>query len=477
MTKSRRRIGAVLIGTLIPLLGLASSHREAPFITGLPKVDGTDFYMFTSYEPGREGFVTLLANYVPLQDAYGGPNYFELDDSALYEIHIDNDADAEEDITFRFRFDTEIRGATLDIDGESVAIPLKQSGSVGPGATDTDNLNVIETYTVDVVRGDRRTGNGEAVTLLRDASTTFTKPVDNIGNKTLPDYADYANDHIHDVNIPECGDGRLFVGQRKESFVVNLGEVFDLINTNPLGPPDAEVNTLDDKNITTLALEVPTSCLLGDDSAIVGGWTTASVRQARIINPAPNERGPAIDGGAFTQVSRLGTPLVNEVVIGLPDKNRFNHSEPADDGQFLQYVTNPTFPALIEVLFPTAPAPDVFPRTDLVAAFLTGVDGLNQPPDVVASEMLRLNTDIAAEPAASQNRLGVLGGDNAGFPNGRRPGDDVVDIALRVVMGVLLDSADAPAGQLAFTDGALVDASFFDTTFPYLVTPLPGSPN
>ncbi|MDP9199002.1 MAG: DUF4331 domain-containing protein, partial [Pseudomonadota bacterium] len=382
-----------------------------------------------------------------------------------------------EDITFQFRFTTEVRGVALNIGGEDVPIPLKQAGGVGPTAADDDNLNVVESYTVDIVRGDRRSGTRESVTLASDGSTTFVKPVDNIGNKTLADYAAYANDHIYDISIPGCGDGRLFVGQRREGFVVNLGEVFDLINTNPLGAPDGEANTLADKNVTTLALEVPVSCLAGPDSGIVGGWTTASVRQARVINPSPNTQGPVINGGAFTQVSRLGAPLVNEVVIGLPDKDRFNHSEPVNDGQFAVYVTNPTLPALIELLFPAAIAPTAFPREDLVAGFLTGVDGLNQPPNVVASEMLRLNTAIPAVPSASQAPLGVLAGDNAGFPNGRRPGDDVVDIALRVVMGVLLDITDAPAGQLPFTDGAYVDATFFDATFPYLVTPLPGSPN
>ena len=477
MTILKPCIRAVLCAALLPLVATASSHREAPFITGLPKVDGTDFYMFNSYETGRDAYVTLIANYVPLQDAYGGPNYFELDDEALYEIHVDNNADAVEDITFQFRFDTEVRGVALNIDGEDVPIPLKQAGGVGPTAADDANLNVVESYTVDIVTGDRRSGTRQSISLAADGSTTFVKPVDNIGNKTLADYAAYANDHIYDVSIPDCGDGRLFVGQRREGFVVNLGEVFDLINTDPLGAPDGEANTLDDKNVTTLALEVPVTCLAGPDSGIIGGWTTASVRQARVINPTPNMRRPAINGGAFTQVSRLGAPLVNEVVIGLPDKDRFNHSEPVDDAQFALYVTNPTLPALIELLFPAAVAPTAFPREDLVAGFLTGVDGLNQPPNIVAAEMLRLNTAIPAVPAGSQEPLGVLAGDNAGFPNGRRPGDDVVDIALRVVMGVLLDPAVAPAGQLPLTDGAYVDDSFFDATFPYLVTPLPGSPN
>jgi Domain of unknown function (DUF4331) len=466
-----------LCAIMLPLAGNASSHREAPFITELPKVDGTDFYMFNSYETGKEGFVTLIANYVPLQDAYGGPNYFDLDDDAVYEIHVDNDGDAVEDISFQFRFTQTVRGIALDIGGQSVPIPLKQAGGVGSTATDNGALNVVETYAVNIVRGDRRTGMSESLSLAADGSTTFMKPVDNIGNKTLPDYAAYANDHIYDVAIPGCSAGKVFVGQRREGFVVNLGETFDLINTDPLGAPDGEANTLDDKNVTTLALEVPASCLAGGGSSIIGAWTTASVRQARVINPGVGVRGAAIHGGALTQVSRLGSPLVNEVVIGLPDKDRFNHSEPMNDGQFALYVTNPTLPALIELLFPAAQAPTLFPRTDLVAAFLTGVDGLNQPPNVVASEMLRLNTAIAATPAGMQNRLGVIAGDNAGFPNGRRPGDDVVDIALRVVMGVLLDPTDAPAGQLPFTDGAIVDDSFFDTSFPYLVTPLPGSPN
>ena len=455
----------------------ASSHREAPTITETPKVDGTDFYMFSSYETGREGFVTILANYVPLQDAYGGPNYFEMDDDALYEIHIDNNGDANEDITFQFRFQTEVLGITLPIDGEDVAVPLKQVGGIGPGAEDNANLNVLETYTVDVVRGDRRTGMRESMMNSSDGATSFAKPVDNIGNKTLPDYESYANAHIYNVGIPGCSDGRVFVGQRREGFVVNLGETFDLINTNPFGPVDGEENTLNDKNITTLALEIPATCLTSGESDVIGAWTTASLRQARVLNPSPANRPAAIHGGAFTQVSRLGSPLVNEVVIGLPDKDRFNHSEPVDDGQFATYVTNPTLPALIEILFPAAAAPTAFPRTDLVAAFLTGVDGLNQPVNVVASEMLRLNVATPPVAAEQQNPLAVIGGDVAGFPNGRRPGDDVVDIALRVVMGVLLDPTDAPAGQLPFTDGAYVDATFFDSVFPYLKTPYPGSPN
>lgn len=274
----------------------------------------------------------------------------------------------------------------------------------------------------------------------------------------------------------------MFVGQRKDSFAVNLGEIFDLINTNPLGPVDGEGNDLDDKNVTTLALELPISCLTGSSGAIVGAWTTASLRQAKVLNPLPRgnvagataQRGPSIENGAWTQVSRLSAPLVNEVVIGLPDKDRFNASEPKNDAQFATYVTNPTLPALINILF-NVPAPSRFPRTDLVAAFLTGVDGLNKPATVTTSEMMRLNTSTPAVAAATQNNLGVIGGDVAGFPNGRRPGDDVVDIALRVMMGVLLPVAEAPAGQAPLTDGALQNAAQFDQRFPYLKTPRAGN--
>ncbi len=476
MRPLEHRLAALLTFALLPLAVNASSHREAPFITEMPKVDGTDFYMFNSYEAGREGYVTLLANYIPLQEPGGGPNYYSMDDDAIYEIHIDNNADANEDITFQFNFEKIIRGIALSVGGLDVPIPLKQAGPVGPMATDDANLNVVESYTVAVIHGDRRKGTREYIAHTTDGSKSFMKPVDNIGNMTLPAYAAYASDHMYDVNIPGCGDGRLFVGQRKESFVINVGEIFDLINTDPLGSPDGEANSLAGKNVTTLALEVPASCLVGADSDIIGGWTTASVRKLRSLHNQHTD-GTAREFGPYQQVSRLGAPLVNEVVIGLPDKDTFNKSEPKKDAAFAFYVTNPTLPALIELLFPAAPAPTVFPREDLVSAFLTGIAGLNQPPMVVASEMLRLNTAILAVPAASQNPLGALAGDTAGFPNGRRPGDDVVDIELRVAMGALLDTDVAPAGQLPFTDGAYVDSSFFDQTFPYLLTPLPGSPN
>lgn len=486
-------VGAFPAGT-----AMASSHREAPFITKNPKVDATDFYMFKSYEAGRGDFVTVIANYQPLQDAYGGPNYFTMDPEALYEIHLDNNGDAKEDMTFQFRFRNDLAGGDgvkLNVGGKNVAVPLFNVGAVT--AADNSKLNVLETYQVRLMRGNRRGDRWNDVTNVSGGSDTFKKPADYIGTKTFPDYAAYAAAHVYDINVPGCDTaGRMFVGQRRESFAVNLGTIFDLVNAPPavvVGGTTRDgrnlvPSTIADKNITTLALELPIKCVKGSGGDVVGGWTSASLRQARVINPRPSYKLPALEAGAWTQVSRLASPLVNEVVIGLRDKDRFNGSEPRDDGQFADYVTNPTLPALLEVLFGAAgvSAPTRFPRADLVAAFLTGVDGVNKNGST--AEMLRLNTALPATPKGMQNSLGAAacfvngvltltnaGCDPAGFPNGRRPGDDTVDIALRVAMGYLLPVADAPSGQLGFTDASLQEDAQFDATFPYLRTPKAGA--
>lgn len=450
---------ALLAGSLP---AAASSHREAPLITKVPKVDGTDFYMFRSYEAGRENNVTFIANYQPLQDGYGGPNYFLLDPNAVYSIHVDNDGDALADISYQFRFTNTYQNLSIPVNGTSVPVPLSNIGSFSQPARDgaAGPRNVVESYTVTSVRN----GRAQRATSLSGRNglgTRFMKPFDNIGEKSIPNYARYANQHIFQVSLPGCAaPGRVFVGQRQDGFAVNLGRIFDLINLNPVGNPASTPSTIADKNVTTLALEVPIACLT-DGSPIIGAWTTASL-------PLNGEQ---------TQVSRLSAPLVNEVVIGLPDKDRFNASRPSMDGQFATYVTNPTLPELIEILFPQVQAPNLFPRTDLVAAFLTGIEGLNKPANVTPAEMMRLNTSIAPKAASAQQNLGALAGDLAGFPNGRRPGDDVVDIELRVAMGVLLTPQEAPSGQLPYNDGVTVKATDFRSTFPYLNTPLPGARN
>lgn len=515
-------LGLLCLGTAIT--ASASSHREAPFITSQPKVDGTDFYMFRSYgEDADTDSVTLIANYDPLQSSYGGPNYFELDPNAVYEIHIDNSGDGVEDITFQFQFKNQFNVKKVptgtDLNGNSVSttVPLV---NIGPG-NDDNNLSVIQTYQVNVIDGKRRSSSAGKISNADGGSSTFTKPLANIGNKSFPDYQTYANQYIYNVNIPGCADGstatgKLFVGQRKEGFVVNLGELFDLVNQNgnnaPVAPGyarNAGRNILGDKNITSLALQVPVSCLVADASSpSIGGWTTASLPQASVLNPAPktpntgpsnnSNDGPSVRGGPYSQVSRLGSPLVNEVVIGLDKKDTFNASQPAGDGQFLQFVTNPSLPVLINALF-GVPVPDA-PRADLVAAFLTGLSlkdnngnvvFSNQVGSATPSEMLRLNTAVDPVDLGDQNNLGLLACDTSGFPNGRRPFDDIVDIELTAAEGALtaanpnnLQTCDVSSGSPKVvnagnivTDGALPTTAMYDSSFPYLKTPIPGSPN
>ncbi|WP_323764755.1 DUF4331 domain-containing protein [Marinovum sp.] len=511
-------------GAAVSLLAVAAtgamgaSHREAPAIAHTPKIDGTDFYMFRSYEPGRQGYVTFIANYQPLQAPYGGPNYFTMDEDAIYEIHIDSDGDAVEDLTFQFDFDNTLandgKGVALNIGGVDVAIPLKTAGQVS-GAADA-TINEMEHYALNVVTGDRRSGEIRQIT--SGGNDRFVKPLDYIGEKTFPDYEAYANSFVYDIDIPGCATpGRAFAGQREEAFAVNLGEIFDLVNLVPLAgsiPNDRSNDDLVDQfNVTSLALEVPIDCLVGSGNGVIGAWTTASLPQAEIEDPSPTYEDPSVYGGAWVQQSRLSNPLVNEVVIGLPDKDLFNAAEPTQDSALAVYVTNPTLPALIDILFRQALgatdniAPSNIPRDDLVAVFLTGLAGPNgtftQQSTVTASEMLRLNTAVPPTPRATQHPYGVVAEDLAGFPNGRRPGDDVVDVALRVVMGALCHNvplgaelgiqgavedtasdfvnlgfcvpADAPVGDEPFIDGAPIDAREMGDAFPYLNTPLPGS--
>jgi hypothetical protein len=544
--RMRNTLWALSVGALlaVPAVAQASSHREAPFVTKNPKVDGTDFYMFDSYGGGAEdGMVTFIANYLPLQDANGGPNYFTMDDQALYEIMIDNTGDCVEDLTFQFQFTNALNngGAGLSVaigDGGNIPVPLINLGAPNTttGNYPTATLNVEETYTVGVVAGPRRGSAAMAVTNMNGGGMTFTKPTDNIGTKTFganpndnSKYAAYANQYVYDITVPNCAmPGKLFVGQRGEPFAVNLGPTFDLINAPgsvvgnggvAVGGYQTVPNPLTKKNVTSIELELPATCVAGA-SGIVAGWTSASVRQARVINPKATYGSPSKEGGAWTQVSRLSAPLVNEVVIGLPDKDLWNSSYPTDDAtNFLKYVEYPTLPALIDVVLGVGFQPQTFPRTDLVAAFLTGLPGANAfpatdaGPQPAACEMMRLNTGVNqaittkwATPVGSQNRLGAAGCayqgtltptaatcDLSGFPNGRRPIDDVVDVALDAMEGYLLPAAaNAPAysgahvapNEVLFTDGvdqacttagANCDPVQFLPTFPYLPVPNQGA--
>ena len=517
-------------------IAYGSSHREAPAITERPKVDGTDFYMFRSYEPGRQDYVTFIANYQPIQAPYGGPNYFTMDPDAVYEIHVDNNGDAVEDMTFQFKFDNNLvdngNGVSLTVGGKKVSIPLRQGGMV-TAQNPTGFLGETESYTVTKITGDRRSGTRASLKTATGA-VTFTKPLDNIGTKTLPNYNAYAANYMYkNVTIPGCAaKGRVFAGQRTEAFAVNLGKIFDLVNLVPIqGAPNpawpqynvaspfpggivqsrGNDQLIGKANVTSLALEVPIACLTDGTDPVIGAWTTASLPQAELHDPSPTYEQPTKHGGAYVQVSRLSAPLVNELVIGLKDKDLFNAAEPRQDSALAVYVQYPTLPALLDKLFrgavgsPTDIAPSNFPRNDLVAAFLTGFPGFNASnhPNAKAAEMMRLNTAVPPTPVAQQNTFGVVAEDLAGFPNGRRPGDDVVDIELRVAMGALCYKvplgaelkvpgavenqpsdlvyitdcrpADAPVGNQPFTDGAPEKATEFMNAFPYLNSPLPGS--
>jgi hypothetical protein len=494
MKRSYSRI-AFVGAALLPVLAGASSHREAPNIAGTPRVDGTDFYMFRSYEPGRGEYVTFLANYIPFQDPQGGPNFYNMDENAVYKINVDNNGSGRPGLTFEFRFKNTTKNLTVPAGGKTVPVPLLNIGPVNAAGA---NLNVIQSYTVRLVRN----GDTEHSQLLENESAesrTFYKPADNIGRKSIPDYPSYAAQFIYDVEIPGCAKlGRVFVGQRKESFFIDVGEIFDLVNLNPVGPRDGRKNDLTGKNITSIALEVPIKCLVPWGDPVIGGYTTADLkREGGADRQTDSESGS--DGKIdYKQVSRLGMPLVNEVVIGLPDKDKFNASQPKDDAQFLTYVTNPSLPVLLNALFGDAAKVPAMPRNDLVAAFLTGVKNLNQPVHVTPSEMLRLNTSIAPTPPAKQSDLGVLGGDLAGFPNGRRPNDDVVDITLRVAEGALCGAIGScgsetkdPNGGKPYTDGVraagpdqadlhvsgqINPEDTYLGEFPYLYSPIPGSP-
>lgn len=514
----RRNLGATAtaLAAILAFGGgtaMASSHREAPNITKMPKVDSTDFYMFRSYEPGRSAYVTMIANFQPGENPGDGPNYYTMDPDAVYEIHVDNDGDAKEDLTFQFKFANTLRngkGVTLNIGGKDLPIALRHAGQVTQ--PDDPDLGEVEDYTVTLVTGDRRAGARAAITNATGGSATFRKPFDNPGKKSIPDYPTYANQFIYSVTIPNCSTpGKVFVGQRAEAFAVNIGPTFDLINYIPIDGsqfPGGITQSRDNddlvgkKNVTSIAIEVPIACLVGAGNGVIGAWQTASLPQARILNPKATYTVPSVQGGAYTQVSRLSAPLVNELVIGLPQKDTFNAAKPTGDSALVDYVTNPTFPAIVDLLF-RAPinatlntsfaniAPSNLPRNDLVAAYLTGIKTLNQQKVVTPSEMMRLNTAINPTPRDQQKTYGVAADDLAGFPNGRRPGDDAVDLTLRVAMGRLCypvpingvqtdlglcKPADAPVGNAPLTDGAPISASELQNAFPYLNPPLSNSP-
>jgi hypothetical protein len=441
---------ALTAATLFYVSTGASSHREAPLISADPLADNTDFYMFVS--PNRPDRVVLVANFIPLEAPYGGPNFYKFDDTALYEILIDNNGDAVEDVTFQFEFRTDIRNQNTF---------LYNTGPIT--SIDSPNWNVRQFYTVTRTDGPRRRGPGTVL-----AQNLPTPPV-NVGARSLPDYDSVAAQAVQ--ALP--GDGLVFAGQRDDPFFVDLN-VFDLL-ANPLVDGNF-FDSLAGFNVHTIAIEVPIASLtangsfpssMSDPNAILGAWSTVS-------RPSVTTRrdGKERTNQNYVQVSRLGQPLVNEVVLPLALKDAFNALEPTGDAVAADYVTDPEVPKLLNALFGINSPPA--PRNDLVTIFLTGIPGLNMPANVTPSEMLRLN--VAVPPTGSPNPLGVIGRDVQGFPNGRRLGDDVVDIALRAMAGATpLTPSFNVAPNNILGDGINANDRLFSLTFPYLASPHAGN--
>jgi len=427
--------GALVISAAAP--SLASSHREAPLTAADPQIDGTDLYAFVS--PDAPDTVTVISNWIPFEEPAGGPNFYLWGEGVQYDINIDNNADAKADITYRWTFETTTKN------GDTF---LYTTGPVN--SLDDATLNVVQTYTLERIAGD-----GTTEVLATDAPVAPS----NVGKAAMPDYAKLRNEAVTPF---ANGEGKTFAGQADDPFFLDL-RVFDLLYGTDLS--EAGADTLDGYNVNTMAIQVPKADLAvsGDATAnpIIGIWTTASRPSTRVLNAD----GTATTSGDFVQVSRLGNPLVNEVVVPLQFKNAFNGSKPEGDAQFLPKVQEPELAKLIESIY-KMPAPAT-PRDDLVSVFLTGVDGLNKPANGTPSEQLRLNMSIA--PATSPNRLGVIDGDNAGFPNGRRLADDVIDIALQVVMGELKNSPNDLGDAVDANDLEFVAA------FPYVALPHSGS--
>jgi hypothetical protein len=441
----------ILVVSVVSMPGSASSHREAPLISQDPLADNTDVYAFVS--PESPDTVTLISNFIPLQLPASGPNFWKFDDNVLYEIMVDNNGDAVEDVTFQFRFRTETRNPNTFLYNTGVITSL-----------DDPDWNVRQFYSVTRVDGPRRFGRSQVL------AEDLPSPPVNVGNRSLPDYDMVAADAIRSLD-----EGiKVFAGQRDEGFYVNLG-VFDLLSVPPVdfNTPDSTAGL----NVHSIALQVPISMVMSnrrrpasssDANAVIGVWSTASRQSITVRTPGKQQ-----DFLQYVQVSRLGQPLVNEVVIPMGVKDTFNSIPPTQDAAALQFVLDPEVPKLLKALFDIDSPPA--PRNDLVTIFLTGIPGLNQPKKVKPSEMLRLN--VAIPPSASPNPLGVLGGDLAGFPNGRRVGDDVTDVALRVMAGATPLTPDFNMGINAqLSDGVSGNDVPYLPTFPYLGSPQSGNP-
>jgi len=444
----------LLAALLIPPFGGASSHREAPLIADDPPADGTDFYMFRT--PDAPDTVTFVYNTWPMEKPEGGPNFFRFGDNVAYRIVIDDNGDNIDDTWFEFRFRTEYRTKNTF---------LYNTGPVT--SLDDPDLNLRQFYSVTRMRSD-----GSQVVLIDNAQV----PPVNIGPKSTPNYEALATSAIR--NLP--GGGKVFAGQRDDSFFVDLGATFDLLTIRPGAPGNkgGGIDNLAGMNVQSIVLQVPIASVTNNGIApafnnsefgVIAGRAT-SLRQSTKVY---NANGTQTDSGPWVQVSRLGMALVNEVVIPLALKDAFNALQPKDDAVALPVVLDPEAARLLKLLYGIDIPPT--PRNDLVAIFLTGIAGLNKPPFVLPSEKMRLNLFTPPTPIGAGNRMGLLGGETGGYPNGRRLIDDVVDITLQAAAGgtpFTPAQNKAPNNQLG--DGVNQNDKPFTATFPYLASPHSG---
>lgn len=463
-------LALLLPALLLPPAASASSHREAPLIGDDPAADNTDTYFFRDpVDPSR---LVMLANWIPLEEPAGGPNFFHFAEGVRYEFNVDWDGDAIEDVVYRFTFTRNVRNGNTFLQ------------NTGPVGSPTDpNLNVYYTYKVEKILGPSPDQPGSAITVL---GQDLIEAPNNVGPKSFPGApgTPAGAGYVKGSNIASTvytidQDTKVFAGPRADGFYVDLGMVFDLINFRPgtlPGNVGGGKNDVAGYNTHTIGVSVPIQQLTknhtvplstSDPNAIVSMWSSTWRQQTRVLSATGQK--PA-NSGDWVQVSRLAIPLVNEVVIPIGQKDLFNASHPKDDAQFASSVLDPEVPKALKALFNIdSPAA---PRMDLLAVVL-GVEGLTRRPGEVVSDQIRLNVAVYPTPPSLVNRMGVLGGDPAGFPNGRRPYDDVVDIELQILAGALVPAFNrAPNNQLG--DGVDGPDKTYNPAFPFLATPHSG---
>ncbi len=449
-----------------------SSHREAPEISKDPVADGTDVYAFVS--PNRPDYVTLIANFIPMQAPDGGPNFYEFGDDVLYEIHVNNRGDATRDVSFQFKFSTKVRNDKTFLYNTG---PITKLGD--------STWNRPQFYTVT-----RIDWKGDKVRKETVLGKSLGVPPVNVGPRSTPNYAQLSASAVHSVKQG----ARVFCGQRADAFHVDLGSIFDLGALRPLNeahlismPNMNGVNAVQSYNVHTIALEIPIKQLTRDGSqpksalsskAVIGVWATASRRKSQIWDKA---KGKYVGHGPWEQVSRLANPLFNEVIVPMAEKDEWNARPPWEDKRYTKYVNKPELAGLLPVLYPGAfpnLAKYAKPRADLNAVLMTGipkgvVPGFQNFTGAVQADMLRLN--VAIPPTAQPNDLGLVAGDAAGWPNGRRVNDDVVTVALRAVAGLtipLVDPSFKPDGAAsAVADGTSNTNAAVTADFPFLGLP------